>query len=64
MAVLAPRKRDIITFVKKDLAGGWPPTITDSVVYRALQGEKFPEVKEPSDPELDALYEKYLKLLD
>ncbi len=64
MAVLAPRKRDVVTFIKKDLLSGCRPLIIDSEILRALQGEKFPRVEEPDDPELDALYKKYLELLD
>lgn len=65
MAVLAPRKRTIDRFPNKDLAKAPRTFINNTDVYRALQGERRNwSVDEPDDPELDALYKKYLELLD
>ena len=70
MAHLAPRRRDVVTFFKKSLAKGFPPYVGESDVYLLRTGQRklkdyHPEgIQEPEDPELDALYEKYLELLD
>ena len=64
MAVLAPRKRVIETFVNKDLAQASRTMINNTRAYRALKGEYIPEIEKVElDKNLKNKFDRYMELM-
>ena len=64
MAVLAPRKRVIETFVNKDLAQASRTMLNNTRAYRALRGEYIPKIEKVElNDDLKDKFNRYMELM-
>lgn len=63
MAIIAPRKRVIDTFVAKELAKPNATMVNNTSIYRALQGETIYKEGPVQENDTKTQYEELLKRL-